>query len=216
MTQEEQLLDAVCRFPEEDTPRLAYADWLDEQGGPENTDRALYIRSAIESETIPDCRHMRGDFKYAPECRSCELDELLQWFSHNPTEGRPDRAWTPHQWLKVGAFSSLKVMTYWRRGFVHAVDTTLRIGDFISHAHEFAKFPLSHVRVRDKFPSFSYNWRYIWEDRGDSGSQGHVIPKKLWDPKILTPSGTYEEALGKFSQVCINFIRVCGALKTKR
>jgi uncharacterized protein (TIGR02996 family) len=41
------LLRAICANPEEDTPRLVYADWLDEQGGESNTARAAFIRLQI-------------------------------------------------------------------------------------------------------------------------------------------------------------------------
>ncbi|HJZ56263.1 MAG TPA: TIGR02996 domain-containing protein, partial [Gemmataceae bacterium] len=48
MTDEHALLAAIREHPEEDTPRLVYADWLDEQGGQANRDRAEYIRAAVE------------------------------------------------------------------------------------------------------------------------------------------------------------------------
>jgi uncharacterized protein (TIGR02996 family) len=41
------LLRAICDNPDEDTPRLAYADWLDEQGGESNIARAEFIRLQI-------------------------------------------------------------------------------------------------------------------------------------------------------------------------
>src|SRR5262245_9968427 len=50
MSDEQLLFRAVCEHPEEDTPRLVFADWLDEQGGEANADRAAYIRPAIELE----------------------------------------------------------------------------------------------------------------------------------------------------------------------
>ncbi|MBY0457150.1 MAG: TIGR02996 domain-containing protein, partial [Gemmataceae bacterium] len=49
MTDQEALLAAIFAHPEEDTPRLAYADWLDEQGGDSNAARAAYIRMEIET-----------------------------------------------------------------------------------------------------------------------------------------------------------------------
>jgi uncharacterized protein (TIGR02996 family) len=47
MTDRDALYAAICANPDEDTPRLAFADYLDEQGGKENTTRAAYIRAAI-------------------------------------------------------------------------------------------------------------------------------------------------------------------------
>jgi uncharacterized protein (TIGR02996 family) len=44
MTQHDALLAAVCAAPDDDLPRLVYADWLDENG---DADRAEFIRTQI-------------------------------------------------------------------------------------------------------------------------------------------------------------------------
>src|SRR5262245_35805795 len=44
MTDHDALLRAICENPREDTPRLAFADWLEENGQPE---RAAFIRTDI-------------------------------------------------------------------------------------------------------------------------------------------------------------------------
>lgn len=41
------LLDAIKDNPDEDTPRLVLADWLDEQGNPLDADRAQFIRADV-------------------------------------------------------------------------------------------------------------------------------------------------------------------------
>lgn len=46
MTEREALLRAVCDSPTDDTPRLIYADWLEENGDPE---RAEFIRLQCEN-----------------------------------------------------------------------------------------------------------------------------------------------------------------------
>jgi uncharacterized protein (TIGR02996 family) len=50
MTDGPALLQAILDQPEDDLPRLAYADWLDEQGGDEERDRAELIRLGVELE----------------------------------------------------------------------------------------------------------------------------------------------------------------------
>jgi len=52
MSDEAALLRAICAHPDEDTPRLVYADWLDEHDQPE---RAEFIRVQIERDAHPDC-----------------------------------------------------------------------------------------------------------------------------------------------------------------
>jgi uncharacterized protein (TIGR02996 family) len=44
MTDGQALLQAILASPDDDLPRLAYADWLDETGGPEAGARAEFIR----------------------------------------------------------------------------------------------------------------------------------------------------------------------------
>jgi uncharacterized protein (TIGR02996 family) len=41
------LVKAICDDPDDDIPRLVYADWLDEQGGASNVARAEFIRLQI-------------------------------------------------------------------------------------------------------------------------------------------------------------------------
>jgi uncharacterized protein (TIGR02996 family) len=50
MNQEEAFLQAICEDPDDDTPRLVYADWLDEHGQPE---RAEFIRVQVELARLP-------------------------------------------------------------------------------------------------------------------------------------------------------------------
>ena len=61
MTDHDALLAAVIANPDEDTPRLAYADWCDENGRPE---RAEFIRVQIRLE------------------RERHSDQVPEWLSH--------------------------------------------------------------------------------------------------------------------------------------
>src|SRR2546427_10728947 len=45
MSAEQGLLSDICERPEDDTPRLVYADWLDDHDQPE---RAEFIRVQVE------------------------------------------------------------------------------------------------------------------------------------------------------------------------
>lgn len=51
MTDEAALLAAILANPDEDTPRLMFADWLDENGHPE---RAEFVRVQIEVTRLPE------------------------------------------------------------------------------------------------------------------------------------------------------------------
>jgi uncharacterized protein (TIGR02996 family) len=54
MSDEKALLAAIWEHPYEDTPRLVYADWLQEQGGDANTARAEFIRIQCERARLDE------------------------------------------------------------------------------------------------------------------------------------------------------------------
>jgi uncharacterized protein (TIGR02996 family) len=62
MSEENALLAAIREHPDEDTPRLAYADWLDEHGRHE---RAEFIRAQVELARLPDDHPKRTDLEVA-------------------------------------------------------------------------------------------------------------------------------------------------------
>jgi uncharacterized protein (TIGR02996 family) len=70
MTEREALLAAVCEHPDDDTPRLVFADWLDEHGEP---DRAEFIRL--------QCLRAKGDAPWE-EYRRWLMRELELWEAH--------------------------------------------------------------------------------------------------------------------------------------
>ncbi|MBN9118915.1 MAG: TIGR02996 domain-containing protein [Planctomycetes bacterium] len=59
MSEERALLSAIWEHPHEDTPRLVYADWLQEAGEPANVARAEFIRLQCEQFRLDeeDPRH---------------------------------------------------------------------------------------------------------------------------------------------------------------
>src|SRR3954452_8559701 len=49
MNRDEGFLEAILEIPDDDTPRLAYADWLEGRGDP----RGEFIRVQIDLERLP-------------------------------------------------------------------------------------------------------------------------------------------------------------------
>jgi len=81
MTHDEAFLQAILESPEDDTPRLVYADWLDEHGDPA---RAEFIRlqcriedTSLDDPSLPDLlgRACRLHIAHANEW----LGELRRW-----------------------------------------------------------------------------------------------------------------------------------------
>jgi uncharacterized protein (TIGR02996 family) len=62
MTEQHALLAAILAAPAEDTPRLIYADWLDENPTPRRAARAELIRTQIELARTDPWLFKKGDF----------------------------------------------------------------------------------------------------------------------------------------------------------
>src|SRR5687768_12937161 len=85
----EALLAAICENPEEDTPRLALADWLDENAASEaDRARAAFIRTQIERFRLPP----EDDDAAAVE-RRLALEVREQQLAQNGPDRWPWSAW---------------------------------------------------------------------------------------------------------------------------
>lgn len=76
MSDRTALLAAIIREPDEDTPRLVYADFLEENGQPE---RAEFIRVQVELARHPCGLLAPGTVHFvAPSCRGCDQVAALR------------------------------------------------------------------------------------------------------------------------------------------
>src|SRR5438067_11288298 len=73
MTDEEALWAAICDHPDEDTPRLAYADFLDERGREPDVARAEISRLQVERAGLDPASPR------AAELRAREIHLLWEW-----------------------------------------------------------------------------------------------------------------------------------------
>ncbi|MFO0824094.1 MAG: TIGR02996 domain-containing protein [Gemmataceae bacterium] len=147
MSDEEALLAAIIANPDEDTPRLVYADWLDENGQPE---RAEFIRLQIRSANLPDSPE--GLIVKQRVMRLCDKYGVtwLEQLGLVRNEGRWVRGFVEHvtvtpehlvsfleRLFRVTPVSSLEVLP----GFVHGGPTALPV------LFELAEWPqLSRIR----------------------------------------------------------------------
>jgi uncharacterized protein (TIGR02996 family) len=115
-------LEAVLRDPEDDTPRLVYADWLDERG---QADRAEFIRLQCQLEQLPQGDERRG---------ALEAREFQLLAGHRKGWAGPIKSWA-RRWE-------------FRRGFVEGV--RMRADAFVRHADElFTRAPLRRLDLED-------------------------------------------------------------------
>jgi uncharacterized protein (TIGR02996 family) len=152
----DHLLASILAAPDDDAPRLVYADWLDERGEPGDADYAAFIRCQIELARVPVCDSdppCKLLNKGIPEeaqgwCLNCchhgkRRDELLGrerelWGSYPDSTMRevirrecPSlESWNvlPGTWCQPGHYTGTPVAVV-RRGFVDEI--RLACGSFV-------------------------------------------------------------------------------------
>jgi uncharacterized protein (TIGR02996 family) len=119
------LFAAILAHPDEDTPRLVFADWLEENG---QADYAAFIRKQIELAKVP------------------EWDPLWVRAWHRDRDavtGRGHHEFVPNLSAGIG----LPSLTSFRRGFAWHVEST-DVGPFLKHADEqFAALPIRALTI---------------------------------------------------------------------
>ena len=119
MSDETALLAAIVAFPDEDTPRLVYADWLQEDGQP---DRAEFIRVQCEYARLHPHFEEHEDIGRS-NCQLCrrgeELSSLLTGrFRIRRREAAPFAADCPYRLAMMGSYLGPMVEWDWHRGFI--------------------------------------------------------------------------------------------------
>jgi uncharacterized protein (TIGR02996 family) len=126
------LLRAVIEFPDDDTPRLAYADHLEETGDP---DRAAFIRVQCEAERIRGggCAVVLGtdcDGTKTEWCIRCRLVKRGRELLASPNWER---------WAGPSPLCDRPQCLAWSRGFVSGVECPADV--WLAHADSLAWSP---------------------------------------------------------------------------
>jgi uncharacterized protein (TIGR02996 family) len=145
MTQDEAFLQDILDHPEDDTPRLVYADWLDESG---DAERAELIRVQCELARMegPDWHwgELRAEFVRVQR----ELPRLAEWDERWDELKERERRGYRKEWL--GPAAPLVRYGKFRRGFLDAAN--VRPLDLVAHGDElFRRTPLRQVRLSGPF-----------------------------------------------------------------
>jgi uncharacterized protein (TIGR02996 family) len=132
MTHDEAFLRDIIAHPDDDAPRLIYADWLEEHGRP---GRARYIRAACERARLPPW-----------EARWAELYDIEK-------DGGPDERCAPD----LSGLPGLRWPTLaFRRGFAARVwsgDAGGAFRPFLRHAEALYRLaPVEEVEVHQSVP----------------------------------------------------------------
>jgi uncharacterized protein (TIGR02996 family) len=190
MSDGDALLTSILLNPEEDTPRLVYADWLDENGEPE---RAEFVRVQIAHENWrSDTDALTQDGIKRRMALWCAETELFHGLPFDVLGN--DK---PLQGLRLTrdelANCELPSKGLVSRGFVSHVE--LPAAAFIEHAGAiFSRHPVTEVRLSDRHAlATSEGWHW---DRNDSSwdHERHGIPSELFAFLAVARKGRDERA----------------------
>src|SRR4051812_18286256 len=109
MTHDEAFLKDIIEHPDDDAPRLIYADWLDEHG---QTERAEFIRTQIELARLPENGERRA---------------TLAAREHDLLMAHTEEWMAPLEDCRAEEFE-------FRRGFVESM--TMKARNFLDHGGE--------------------------------------------------------------------------------
>jgi len=161
------LLTAILAYPEDDTPRLIYADWLEENGEGE---RAAFIRAKVALSLLSECGH---DWCiYSPStCPTCRRKDEI-WQSNIAKDGMP--LWTGlyYRWfppIEDGLEFELS------RGFIGSI--TCSWADWQAHADKLTWWP----EATDVCPACQQAREL---DIRAFGTDVGVICKRCYDPEL--------------------------------
>lgn len=194
------LMRAICAAPDDDTPRVVFADWLDEHGtGPSDFARAAYIRGAVRAGRCPKLTSPSAQVLTAYRCR-CEACRVMR--PHAKPVDRYRRGWVLQLAVAIartgaGCRPPWEYSTWDCGGLVGSLRMPADL--FIACAGEvFALAPIRRVELLRAVPVLMtglnvldprvprwvelYGW-HCWERGGRSPDQwrDNVLPPDLFD-----------------------------------
>jgi len=219
-------MSAICDNPDDDTVRLAFSDWLEENDGENQSE---YIRLGVEVARMDqeECENpvpRRPSIRSFPRlfrCGACEFCIAMRRLEHlHSVHGVTDKlsfiyghtAESPNVSPPISGWPTI----YFRRGFPWLV--VLPYLTFtVPNAREILRYPVTEIRLSDKKPA---QVNGADRDRGGSAwtwflgnaiavtSQNH-IPMWLSDNLKKTWYPTREEAVGDLSAACMTWAKNC-------
>ncbi len=159
MSDETAFLNTIREHPDEDTPRLAFADWLDEQGNPVKADRAAFIRAQVELARLP---------VDDPRCADLEVTERRLLAKHATEWSAPWPAFQNWEYAGDGPNQAI-----FRRGFLEAVNGSGVVGN--ANTNGLAQLCAAHpIRDGGVLPTNNLASVVSWPE------WGRIESLKLW------------------------------------
>jgi uncharacterized protein (TIGR02996 family) len=210
---ESAFLQAICEAPEDDGPRLMYADWLEERAAPGDAERAEYIRISCE-------RWDRLDNRWADALAGMSDCARRQWLATRSKEllrgcapnARGVRIARSALWAGDLLNSLFGAQWWYYRGFVAVI--RLSSAAFFKHAGVlFAQHPIQEVELSDQQPLAEYlHTSHEWYF-GRRATVPHSLSarlKKHWPRPVIGRTINYPTqlvAVRDLSLACVSFGR---------
>lgn len=209
MTHEQALLQAVLDAPDDDVPRLLYADWLEDRGDEEH---AEFIR--LQVRLRDDSEYPGGPFSEIPMERPSDREFYDLRRREAELLSRYHAQWTPSIVIRlvdwIGYPGGHVAAAPWRfhRGFVDEVSCTCDV--WLKHGPAVvAVQPVAKVRITDKKPWRSregaFMW-FVWPDEGVGISSEDDIPDS-WAEFMSAPYDSEADALADLFQGALLWAR---------
>lgn len=193
---EAAFLAAITETPDDDTPRLVYADWLEEHG---QSDRAEFIRVQCELAKMPAQSGYRHRLVDTPEL-------AMPWPDDSPSSARialeavtgldSERAHLLRRreqhlkdslviplWSGEQPGEAATIGVAFERGFASAVHCDVR--DWLAHGRAIClRHPVAHVAIDGKRPGLrpnsgaGYDWLW-WHEPDNHGVE--CLPLDWWE-----------------------------------
>jgi uncharacterized protein (TIGR02996 family) len=169
MTDRESFVAAIAANPQEDAPRLAFADWIEEQG---DATRAGFIRDQVRlARMAPGSEEAKALFRRTAETLKANLPAWIQDACDafgQPANWWPQRARGPALTLRVGHETQAgSVYVHpegmpairFERGFLEAPEIIpYRLGNGKAVSRLLAAEPITRVHFRALKPEFASDW----------------------------------------------------------
>lgn len=218
MTEHDELIRCVCLAPDDDLPRLIYADWCDEQG---ETERAEFIRVQVEKVQVyqgrpkgimspyVDTHSWKVRFEDLQQRERELLDQHgYDWFldfirdSGIPSAavGLDRNVWKLRQVPKGLGWCEF------RRGFVERVTCTAT--QWLTHGPAIVRQrPIMRVVLSDLEPSLTYaGGRYIWY-LGPLADGPDRVPLRWYSPSVQATFDTPQAAKNALGESALLWAR---------
>jgi uncharacterized protein (TIGR02996 family) len=167
MSDEAGFLAAIRAEPDDDTHRLVYADWLDDQGGESSVARAEYIRLSIE------LHRTRTGRSFPPEWKAKQERALALFTRHS-------RDWFPELFGRKNLLRGTRGRPEMARGFPYKVGgrspRLLAIGERLMQVAPFTELHLHELTSGGLQQFAAASWTGGLQKLGLSGGYGSSEP----------------------------------------